>query len=163
MFNVHMVLVILHKSEHCGFCMLKVVGWSWRILEGHKSHEACYALQFQVYCRARLLGFRNRLWWHSLWYLSAIRAVWFEIWPKPLYSKQNRKSSTPHGGLSLYDATKRKTRCVPCCLSACSTVLKYVSMYFSDGLVRGLNDAVIEVATQRNRWFLNELKSSGHH
>lgn len=85
-------------------------GWvvsmhTWRAQKATKPVMHASLLQGEI---VRVQKQTSLIWWHSLWYLSAVRAVWFEIWVKLLYSKQNRKSSAPHGGLSLYDATKHR-------------------------------------------------------
>lgn len=110
--NVHVVLAVLHKSVHCGFCM-RVSFWvvSMHTWNAQKASKPVMHSSFKCIAGWDIVIVQKQtslIWWHSLWYLSAIRTVWFEIWPKPPYSKQGRKSSALHGGLSLYDATKHR-------------------------------------------------------
>lgn len=58
-------LAVLHKSV--GFVCPSgwVVSCVHAYFEGTKSHWACYALQFRVYCRVKLFYFRSRLVWYG--------------------------------------------------------------------------------------------------
>lgn len=110
-------------------------------LKGTKSHWAYYALQFPVYCRVKLLCFRDRLVWYGDspggFCQQSVECDSRYDWSSCIHNKK-RKSSAPHSGLSVNDATKHRQdefsqlRHALCCLSLSGIRLKSSCIHFFD-------------------------------